>query len=84
MNTHAASTKIIMSVMRAALARSTEVGGRTLVHAVKPDLDPSVHGKFLMDCDIGDEPRLDLEKRFVAEMFPKLEKIQPGVTGCLA
>ena len=37
----------------AAFARSTEVGGRTLVHAVSPDLEAEAHGKFLMDCKIG-------------------------------
>jgi len=35
------------------LARSTEVGGRTLVHAVKPDLEVDAHGAFLMDAKIG-------------------------------
>ena len=34
------------------LARTTEVGGRTLVHAVKSDIGSETHGKFLMDCKI--------------------------------
>jgi hypothetical protein len=34
------------------LARTTEVGSRTLVHAVQPDLEPVAHGAFLMDCKI--------------------------------
>ena len=30
-------------------ARTTEVGGRALVHAVSPDLGVDAHGKFLMN-----------------------------------
>lgn len=45
--------KILMAGMKAVFARSTEVGGRTLVHAVIPDLSPDMHGKFLMDCKLG-------------------------------
>lgn len=76
--------KVMLAVFRAALARSTIIGGRTLVHAVKPDLQVEAHGKFLVDCRIGKEPKLDLQKRFSDEIFAKLEGIHPGVTACLA
>lgn len=34
------------------IARTTEVGSRTLVHSVKPDIEAEAHGAFLMDCRI--------------------------------
>lgn len=44
----------IVALLRGAalgmLARSTEVGGRTLVHGVATDLSEECHGAFLMDC----------------------------------
>jgi NAD(P)-dependent dehydrogenase (short-subunit alcohol dehydrogenase family) len=45
--------KLMMSAFFGAMARTTEVGGRALVHAVNPDLEAEAHGKFLMDCRIG-------------------------------
>ena len=41
-----------MRVAMGVLARTTEVGGRTLVHAVSPDLPIEAHGRFLVDCQI--------------------------------
>lgn len=38
----------------AIVARSTEVGGGTLVDAIRPDLPVSAHGAFLMDCKIAE------------------------------
>ena len=35
--------------------RTTEVGGRALVHAVDPQLPREAHGKFLMDARIGSD-----------------------------
>jgi hypothetical protein len=34
------------------VARSTEVGSRTLVFGVKPELGEECHGAFLMDCKV--------------------------------
>lgn len=34
------------------VARSTEVGSRTLVYGVKPDIGEECHGAFLMDCKV--------------------------------
>jgi len=42
-------TKIVMGVAMAAVARTTEVGGRTLVYSVSPDLPKEAHGSFIMD-----------------------------------
>lgn len=44
---------LLVSTMFKIMARTTEVGGRTLVHAVNPELGAKEHGKFLMDCMIG-------------------------------
>jgi len=41
-----------MGVMIAIIARTTEAGSRTLVHAVKPDTGENTHGAFLMDCKV--------------------------------
>ena len=41
-----------MSLVIAMLARTTEVGSRTLVHAIQPDLETGAHGAFLMGCKI--------------------------------
>lgn len=41
-------------VVMASFARTTEVGGRTLVNAVEPDLGDDAHGAFLMDCKIAE------------------------------
>lgn len=44
--------KIVMTIGSKLFARTTEVGGRTLVDAIKPEMAPIAHGKFLMDCII--------------------------------
>ncbi|KAL1296759.1 hypothetical protein AAFC00_000225 [Neodothiora populina] len=75
--------RIFMTGMLTVIARKTEVGGRTLVHGVTQDLGPEAHGNFLMDCKIGDEPDLSLQKRVADEIFPLMEKTEPGVTSCL-
>ena len=41
---------IAFAVFKKLLARSTEVGARTLVHAVNPDIGVEVHGKYIQDC----------------------------------
>ncbi|KAF1343860.1 hypothetical protein BDV97DRAFT_402824 [Delphinella strobiligena] len=85
-----AIAKVIIAGLQAILARSAEIGGRTLVHAVEPNLDVEAHGEFLMNCEIAENgSRLDseaghaLQMRVADELFPKLEKIESGVTACL-
>lgn len=45
---------VIMSVALNIFARTTEVGARTLVHGVSPDLGPEAHGAFIMDCKVAE------------------------------
>ena len=44
--------QVIKSIAIALIARTTEVGSRTLVHAVKPDIGEESHGTFLSDCKV--------------------------------
>lgn len=44
--------KVMMGIAMAAVARTTEQGARTLVHAVGPELLEEAHGRFLMDCTV--------------------------------
>ena len=44
--------KTIQSIMVMLIARSTEGGSRTLVHAVHPEIGLEVHGRFLMNCKV--------------------------------
>lgn len=68
-----------------ALARSTEVGSRTLVHGGAQGADS--HGCYLSGCQI-EEPSpvitgpggKELQERVWREIVTKLEAIQPGVT----
>lgn len=69
-----------------ALARSTEVGSRTLVHSAAQG--PSSHGCYLSGCKI-EEPSpvitcpegKELQERVWKEIVTELEAIQPGVAG---
>jgi NAD(P)-dependent dehydrogenase (short-subunit alcohol dehydrogenase family) len=67
------------------LARSTEVGSRTLVHAATQG--PESHGQYMSDCDIGvpapfvtSEEGKRVQERVWDELTRKLEVIKPGVT----
>ncbi|KAH8721508.1 retinol dehydrogenase 12 [Phaeosphaeriaceae sp. PMI808] len=80
---HSVLERAIMRI----LARSTSTGGGTLVQAIRPDLPIEAHGAFLMDGKIADNgPNVDSEKgqalqrRFIKELFEKLETVAPGVT----
>jgi len=80
------SQKIIMGVAMKIVARTTEAGSRTLVHAAGPDVGVGTHGKFLMNCQVypngpnveSDEGKA-LEERFGKELVQKLEEIRPGI-----
>ncbi|CAO2654817.1 Nn.00g115500.m01.CDS01 [Neocucurbitaria sp. VM-36] len=81
----------IQSILMKLVARTTEVGSRTLVHSVKPDLEGNAHGAFLMDCRVAQNgSRVDSakgqseQKRWIEELLPKLESIAPGCTNALA
>ncbi|KAF2844831.1 retinol dehydrogenase 12 [Plenodomus tracheiphilus IPT5] len=69
---------------RLLVARSTEVGSRTLVHAGASGMD--THGKYLSDCMIEEPTPLvtdaagkEGQERIVAEVLKEIEAIQPGV-----
>jgi NAD(P)-dependent dehydrogenase (short-subunit alcohol dehydrogenase family) len=66
------------------LARSTEVGSRTLVHAGIQGAES--HGQYLSDCEIAEPAPMvtsqegkEAQDRVWAELLMKLEAIKPGV-----
>lgn len=73
-------------IMKLLLARTTEYGSRTLVHAGASGAD--THGKYMSDCGI-EEPSpfvrskegKEAQDRAWNELVQKLEAIKPGVTG---
>ena len=77
-----------VTLMKMFLARTTEVGSRTLVHAA--GCGPDTHGQYLSDCDIEPPSKLvrsdegeKLQGRIYNELTKKLEKIAPGCTSNL-
>ena len=81
-----------LAVMKFFLARTTEVGSRTLVDSVtdgqgKKEGPEQRHGQYLSDCHVAPVSALvtgpegpELEKRVWGEVNEVLEKIVPGVT----
>lgn len=72
-------------LMKLLLARSTECGSRTLVHAGAQGADS--HGHYLSDCEIAAPAPLvtsqegkEVQDRVWIELAKKLEAIKPGVT----
>ncbi|TVY33349.1 Short chain dehydrogenase [Lachnellula occidentalis] len=68
------------------LARSTEVGSRTLVAAASAGEDS--HGCYMADCKVRQpsawvrsEKGAETQKRVYSELMEILEGIQPGITG---
>lgn len=73
------------TIIKAVLARSTEVGSRTLLHAGSAGVE--THGQYLSDCEIGQPGPFVLsaegkeaQGRIYKELLKKLEGIKPGVT----
>ncbi|KAI0020481.1 putative short-chain dehydrogenase [Xylariomycetidae sp. FL0641] len=69
------------------LARSAEVGSRTLVHAGGQGGAPRFHGQYPVDCRVGAPSEVctgegsgELQRRVWEELMVKLEAVQPGVT----
>lgn len=80
-------SRMVMGALLALLARTTEQGGRTLVHAVIPELGEELHGKYLMDCrvepfgeNVAGERGTKLAEKWNGELKAKLEGIVPGCT----
>lgn len=72
-------------LMRLVVARSTEVGSRTLVHASASSRE--THGKYLSDCKIEEPSALvtdaagkEGQERITNEVVKAIEEIQPGVS----
>ncbi|KAG9188112.1 hypothetical protein G6011_02035 [Alternaria panax] len=78
----------ILAFMRFLLARKTEVGSRTLVHAGTSGVES--HGKYLSDCEItepsafvrSDDGKRSQEKVW-KELIEKLEGVRAGITKSL-
>lgn len=75
----------MVHVMKALLARTTEAGSRTIVHAASSG--PETHGKYLSDCKLAtpaglcvSPERPQLQERVWKELLAELERIEPGVT----
>ncbi|KAL8780690.1 MAG: hypothetical protein Q9194_000793 [Teloschistes cf. exilis] len=60
------------------VARSTEVGSRTLVAAAGAGEES--HGEYMADSIVSNDEGVKTQKRLWAELTEKLERIQPGVT----
>jgi NAD(P)-dependent dehydrogenase (short-subunit alcohol dehydrogenase family) len=72
-------------LIKIVLARSTEIGSRTLVHAASQGTES--HGQYMSDCEIGtpapfvtSEEGKRAQDRVWDELVQKLEVIRPGVT----
>lgn len=75
-------------IMGLLLARSTEVGSRTIVAAA--EAGPESHGKYLSESLVAEpsefvrsEEGTRVQKKVWAELTAKLEKIVPGITANL-
>jgi hypothetical protein len=80
--------KWLVWLLQLLLARSTEIGSRTLVDATASG--PESHGEYKSDCKVVppspfvlSEKGRKLQKRVWAELTEKLEAIEPGVTSNL-
>ncbi|WYZ39610.1 hypothetical protein EsH8_III_001524 [Colletotrichum jinshuiense] len=74
-----------MTILKLLLARSTEYGSRTLVHAGSQGAE--THGKYLSDCGVVEPSSFvrsaegkEAQDRVWGELVQKLEAIKPGVT----
>ncbi|KAL6411077.1 hypothetical protein AUP68_07516 [Ilyonectria robusta] len=75
----------ILTVAKALMARTTEVGGRTLVHSTAAGEES--HGQYMSGCRVK-EPRafvrskegVEVQERVHKELKGILETIEPGIT----
>lgn len=77
----------IMNVYKFFLARTTEVGARTLVAAAT--VGPESHGKYMHDAKVADEELsefvkseegMKIGKQVYEELLEILERVQPGIS----
>lgn len=76
---------IMFTLLKLVVARSTELGSRTLVDAATKG--PESHGMYCSDCRVQvpgnwvvSEQGWEIQERVWAELKEKLERIQPGIT----
>ncbi|KAH7123988.1 hypothetical protein B0J11DRAFT_436381 [Dendryphion nanum] len=74
-----------LTIIKFFLARTTEVGSRTLVHAGSAGVES--HGQYLSNCNVAQPSQFvlsqeghDTQERYWKELTAKLEAIKPGVT----
>ncbi|KAL6690616.1 hypothetical protein J3F84DRAFT_389071 [Trichoderma pleuroticola] len=77
-----------MRIAEKIMARSTEEGSRTLVHAILTD--ESSHGQYLTNCKVQVPAKhvtnqwgQQVQKRFFDELISKLETISPSISSSL-
>ncbi len=75
----------MLTVAKALIARSTEVGSRTLVHSAAAG--PESHGHYMSECKVKEPSKFVRSKegavtqqRVHDELMEILENIQPGIT----
>ncbi|PYH46503.1 putative short-chain dehydrogenase/reductase family protein [Aspergillus saccharolyticus JOP 1030-1] len=83
------AARILISPIKAVLARSAEEGSRTLVHAAGPD-NGETHGKYLRDCKMTEpaaavrsEQGQATQEKLFKELLEELEEVCPGIRGNL-
>lgn len=79
-----ANLRRVMAVFRFLLARSTEVGSRTLVAGI--NAGSNSHGEYMTDCAnrktsawVYTEEGARVQERLYEETLAELEKIKPGI-----
>ncbi|KAK4112781.1 putative short-chain dehydrogenase [Canariomyces notabilis] len=77
--------QVYLKLMKAALSRTAEEGGRTVVNGAEGGEE--THGQYLNDCQVGSPSTFVLseeggkvQKQLWDELMAKLEKVHPGVT----
>ncbi|GFF66927.1 retinol dehydrogenase 12 [Aspergillus lentulus] len=78
-------TGYMLRIAKALIARTTEVGGRTLVHSAAAGFES--HGQYMSECKVKEPSKFVRSKegaiaqqRVHEELLEILEKIQPGIT----
>lgn len=75
----------LLTIAKALIARTTEVGGRTLVHSAAAGIES--HGQYMSECKVKapsafvtSREGAKVQERIHKELMAILETIQPGIT----
>lgn len=78
-------TGYVVTAAKAVLARTTEVGGRTLVHSAAAGAES--HGQYMSEAKVKEPSTFvrskegaETQERVHTELMAILERIQPGIT----